>query len=156
MIKRIMGFLFLSLVCEIPMISHGMATEHHSSMTDSATVTITGIVKFEKRTTRVAANLCGRSPCAHPQVYWSLVIDTGNDRYLFNRKFAVGRAETPEVVELLGVTLRPGSIVKLQGEVYSSLSNPNFFILSQVKGLDLVMDLRDFEGTVIEPFPYVQ
>jgi len=153
MYKTIIGFAFLFLFCGIHPSSNAIAAEtHQPTMTDSSLISVTGIVRFEQRLTRVAANLCGRSPCSHSKVYWSVVIDSGNDRYLLNRKFEMGRVEAPESVELMGVVLRPGSIVRVSGEVYSSISNPRFFILSQVKGLDLVMDLNDLEGSMFEPF----
>jgi hypothetical protein len=70
-----------------------------------------------------------------------MVIHSNENRYLLNQRFNLGGTRAPESIEVAGVTLRPGSIVKVEGEVFSGGGIPGHYILTQIKSLDLMMDL---------------
>jgi hypothetical protein len=107
--------------------------------------TIQGQVKFEKRSTRVADEQCGRAPCFRSQVYWSMVVHSGDNRYIFDQQLHPNEARAPESVEVAGVVLRSGSVVKIEGEIIEG--GPQFFILTQIKSVALLMDLNQADPT---------
>jgi hypothetical protein len=104
---------------------------------DTADSTVTGQVKFEKRFTKVIDTICGSKPCHSSSGYWSMVVQSAGSTYLYNQKLNMGSIRAPEVLTLAGVNLRSGSLVKIDGKIETG--GPNYFILSDVKKVTLIM-----------------
>ncbi len=103
---------------------------------------VTGQVRFERRFTRVGEILCDGAPCQRSESYWSIVIMSGQSRYLLRDNFNFGSLLAPESVELEGVTLRLGSIIKVEGRVEAAA--PNLYELRDIRTVSLVRDLGWF------------
>jgi hypothetical protein len=106
---------------------------------ESIPVTVTGQVKFERRYTMVAGPHCGEGPCARSQSYWSVVVQSGDANYLIAPRLNEGEAQVPQYVEVAGVPLKPGSIIKVVGNAVSS--SARLFRLTDIKTVTLLMDL---------------
>jgi hypothetical protein len=100
-----------------------------SMVTDGTEATIVGQVKFEQRYTRIPQQFCVGTPCQSSKLYWSVVIYSGNVRYLVDQKLNLGVDRAPEFVELNGTRLTAGSTVKVVGKVVPG-SHDLYFLLS--------------------------
>ncbi len=116
-------------------ISHSFAFNENPILSDS--VNFTGVVRFEQRFTRVQPTQCVNGPCLQSKPYWSIVFDSGQSKYLVDKRLSGEMA--PEAVKLNGVTLRPGTRVRVAGEAVSG--GPSFFLLLNVQKIKLLKEL---------------
>jgi hypothetical protein len=105
---------------------------------DGTEATIVGQVKFEQRYTRIPQQVCVGTPCQSSKLYWSVVIYSGNVRYLVDQKLNLGVDRAPEFVELNGVRLTAGSTVKIVGKIVPG--SPDLYFLLSVDRVTLLED----------------
>lgn len=99
--------------------------------------TVQGTVYFEKRSTIVPFTVCeSDKPCYEPAPYWALMIKSDEGHYEVNRAFAIGSKAKPEVIEVSGVLVRSGSLVRVEGRIRPITED--YAIVSDVKNLVLV------------------
>jgi hypothetical protein len=125
-----MGFLALSSVSFAEELPLGLETK------------VVGNAHFERRYTFVPMHsdiLCRGMPCPKSEPYWALVLDNDGVQYEMDHKFNLGEHVSPELIEVLGTVIRPGSRVMLDGQVEPLAENHN--IVSHVTRATLVMDM---------------
>lgn len=104
---------------------------------------VVGNAHFERRFTFVplrAELFCTNAPCPKSEPYWALVLQSDGVQYEMDHQFSMGATTAPELVEVLGTVIRPGSRVMLDGEV-ESLS-ADYAVVTHVKAASLVMDME--------------
>lgn len=100
---------------------------------------IQGAASFEMRSTVVPMTVCTEGMvCPRSQVYWTLVVHSGQVKYEIARPFAYGSTVQPESLEVSGVRIRPGLWISLEGVVYSLM--PNYNVVSDVRNITVVPD----------------
>ena len=103
---------------------------------------VVGSAHFEKRYTLVplgTENVCQNDFCPKSEPYWALVLENNGTQYEMDSIFDRGDTRSPEMLNVLGTIIRPGSRVVLDGEL-ESFSN-DYSVISQVKRASLVMDV---------------
>ena len=99
---------------------------------------IVGQVSFEKRVPKTCESLS----CQRSQASWNLVItDSHQNRYQMNQPLSIGSFNSPTSAEVAGVTVQPGALIKMEGEVVPFTSN-HFEILG-VKQVFVLADSSD-------------
>ncbi len=91
---------------------------------------ISGQVKFQKRFTRALEQFCHEGSCPESKAYWSLAIESENKEYVLNAILNLGDEGPPQSMEILGLTLKQNSHVKIEGYVIQR--SPTDFTLVSV------------------------
>ena len=109
-------------------------------------ISAVGQVRFEQRFLRVVTDSSDESgedeeqvsvPVSQQQMYWSLVILSGNSKYIYGQQYG----SKPDFVELGGQVLRQGSTVKIEGQAVKVTSV--LYQLLEIQSVTLVMDAVD-------------
>ncbi len=104
---------------------------------------VVGNAHFERRYTFVPLHsdiLCRGQPCPKSEPYWALVLENNGVHYEMDHQFSMGKTISPELVEVLGTIIRPGSRVMLDGEV-EAISD-SYAVVTHVRRAWLVMDME--------------
>jgi hypothetical protein len=118
------------------------------------TATVTGQVRFVKKSTLVPNVQCNDFPCGKSRKYWALAIQTENKKYSLERGPQYFQEEAPESISLNGVPLRPGAIVRFEGQVVAL--NESLYSVLNVQSVSLVMDAEWICKTIEENGPKVK
>ena len=116
-----------------------LKTFFKSSDLDPFLGSIEGEVYFEKRYTKVTHEGCEVGICPQSQAYWSVLVRVGDASYLVNQRFGLGHSRAPQEVELAGVALKEGMMIRLDGMIHAYASDS--FMVSEVTQVSLLREL---------------
>lgn len=102
---------------------------------------VIGKVSFEKRQTIIPLVICEAEPCLRSEPYWVLILEQDEKRFELGAIFAKGSDNAPESIELLGVLIRPGARIQLEGWV--SLLSEKYAVITHPKRVSVLMDAQN-------------
>lgn len=102
----------------------------------NASKTVQGNAHFELHHTLIPLVCTPIQGCAKSQPYWTVVVTSDGIDYELDAQFDLGSADAPLSVDLLGVTVRSGALITVEGNV--EYSNDHYALLDQVRRVGLV------------------
>jgi hypothetical protein len=110
--------------------SQALATDTSSGMR------VQGDAHFEMHHTLIPLVCTLEQGCAKSQPYWTVVINSGGVDYELDAQFDLGSADAPTSLTVMGVTVRPGALISVEGSV--EYSGDHYVLLNEVRNIGLV------------------